>query len=574
MKKFTEKSVRWVIQRIVGRELLPLPRRGGEDLGERTITAGQHTFPQPFTLPSPLPKGRGKANACAGGATCGFISGCLLLFCSVVPISTHAAAATETGRSSQPVLLPVANDPTVSFRLWFKVGSQDDPAGKEGLAALTAVMLTEAATRKNSYEQILDRLFPLASGYSALSSVEMTVIAGRTHKDNLADFYPLLLDAVLAPAFKQEDLDRLKSRTLNLLETTLRFSSDEELGKAVLYNEIFAGTTYGHITPGTIESVKSITLDDLQKFYTAHFTRDNVVIGLGGGYDAALLARLQTDLARLPAGVPAAVPAPMPKAIEGMQVTLVEKNAASTAISMGFPMEVLRGSKDWYALAIANSWLGEHRNSSGRLYNVIREARGLNYGDYTYIENFPGGGQRFVPPQNVARRQQIFEIWIRPVPHDARHFALRAGLREFKQLVDHGLTPAEFALKRNFLKKYVLQYATTTDERLGYALDDVFYGLGESHLAKFLRMMDELTVEDVNAAIRKHWQFGNLKIAIVTQGAAAFADALAADAPSPITYTSPKPDAVMEEDKAITTFPLKIKRENVRIVPVTDLFVK
>jgi zinc protease len=381
------------------------------------------------------------------------------------------------------------------------------------------------------------------------------------------------LDAVLAPAFKQEDLDRLKSRTLNLLETTLRFSSDEELGKAVLYNEIFAGTPYGHITPGTIESVKSITRDDLQKFYTAHFTRDNVVIGLGGGYDTALLARLQADLATLPAGAPPAVSPPKPKAIEGLEVTLVEKKGASTAISMGFPIGVLRGSKDWYALAIANSWLGEHRNSNGRLYNVIREARGLNYGDYTYLEH-PQCGQRFLPPQNVARRQQIFEIWVRPVPNDARHFALRAALREFKQLIDHGLTPEEFALKRNFLKKYVLQYATTTDERLGYALDDVFYGLGESHLAKFRRMMDELTVEDVNAAIRKHWQFGNLKIAIITEGTDAIADALAADAPSPITCASPNPDVVLAEDKAIAAFPLKIKRENIRIVPVTDLFVK
>jgi zinc protease len=494
----------------------------------------------------------------------------LILLCGLATASS-ARAATAT---NPPVLLPVGNDPTVCFRLWFKVGAQNDPAGKEGLAALTTGMLTEAATRKNSYEQILDRLFPLASGYYASDSMEMTVIEGRTHKDNLAEFYPLFLDAVLSPAFKQEDLDRLKSQTLNYLENTLRFSSDEELGKAVLYNDIFAGTPYGHITPGTIQSVKSITLDDLQKFYAAHFTRENVVIGLGGGYDAALLARLQNDLATLPAGAPATVPAPTPKPISGFQVTLVEKKGASTAISMGFPMELTRGSKDWYALAIANSWLGEHRNSGGRLYNVIREARGLNYGDYSYLEHFPNGGQRFVPPQNVARRQQIFEIWIRPVPNEARHFALRAALREFKQLSERGLTPADFELKRNYLKKYVLQYATTTNERLGYALDDVFYGLKESHLTTFRRMMDELTLEDVNAAIRKHWQFGNMRIAVVTQDANAFADALVADAPSPIKYSSPKPDSILEEDKATASFPLKIKRDEIRIVPVTDLFVK
>jgi zinc protease len=489
----------------------------------------------------------------------------LVLFCS---ISFSARAA------NSPVLLPVAKDPTVSFRLWFKVGAQNDPAGKEGLAALTAAMLTDASTRTNSYEQILDRLFPLASSYSASTSMEMTVITGRTHKDNLADYYPLFLDAILAPAFKQEDLDRIKSRTLNLLENTLRFASDEELGKAVLYNEIFAGTPYGHLTTGTIETVRSITLDDIGKFYAANYTRENVVIGLGGGYENALVDRLKADLAKLPPAAPPVVPAPQPKPIRGLQVTLVEKDAASTAISMGFPIGVLRGEKDWYALAIANSWLGEHRNSSSHLYQVIREVRGLNYGDYSYIEHFPGGGQRFLPPQNVARRKQIFEIWIRPVPNEARHFALRAALREFQKLVEHGMTAEEFELKRNFLKKYVLHYASTTNERLGYAIDDAFYGLKESHIAKFRRMMDELTLADVNAAIKKHWQTADMKIAVITKNATGFAEQLATNAPSPITYSSPKPAEVLEEDKAIGTFHLNIKRENIRIVPVTDLFAR
>ena len=241
---------------------------------------------------------------------------------------------------------------------------------------------------------------------------------------------------------------------------------------------------------------------------------------------------------------------------------------------MGFPISILRGSKEWYALAIANSWLGEHRNSSSHLYQVIREARGLNYGDYSYIEHYPNGGQRMLPPQNVARRQQIFEIWIRPVPNEARHFALRAALREFQKLVDGGMTAEAFELKRNFLKKYVLHYAATTSERLGYAIDDAFYGLSESHLGKFRRMMDELTLADVNAAIKKHWQTANLRIVAITQNAATFADALASDAPSPISYTSPKPPEVLAEDKEISTYPLKIKREDVKVVPVTELFVK
>ena len=133
---------------------------------------------------------------------------------------------------------------------------------------------------------------------------------------------------------------------------------------------------------------------------------------------------------------------------DGRHVTIVEKDCNATAISMGFPIDVLRGSKDWYALALANCWLGQHRNQNGHLYQVIREARGLNYGDYSYIEHFPNAGGLFVPPTNVCRSRQIFEIWIRPVPNAARHFALRAALRELQKFVDHGMTEERVPARR------------------------------------------------------------------------------------------------------------------------------
>jgi zinc protease len=402
----------------------------------------------------------------------------------------------------------------------------------------------------------------------------MTVFTGRTHKDNLNAYYGLFTDALLSPAFKQEDLDRIKSQVLNHLENSLRYASDEDLGKAVLYQEIFRGTPYAHVDEGLIESVKSITLEDCRNFYKTHFTKENVVIGLGGGYDATLVKTIQADLAKLPSGTPAKVPPPQPKPIRGIQMTLVEKDAASTAISMGFPMDLLRGTREWYALAVANSWLGEHRNSSSHLYQVIREKRGLNYGDYSYIENYPNGGRLQLPPTNVARRKQIFEIWIRPVPNEARHFAMRAALREFKKLVDNGLTKDEFELTRGFLRKYTLHYAETTSDRLGYAIDDAFYGLDKGHLEQFKTNLETLTLAEVNAAIKKHWQYDNMQIAVVTKDAAAFRDALLADAPSPMKYQTEKPQSILDEDKEISTFPLKLKPENIHIIPVADLFLK
>jgi zinc protease len=468
----------------------------------------------------------------------------------------------------------VPDDPTVSFRIWFKTGTQLDPPGKEGLAVLTATLMTEGGTQANSYEQILEKLNPLAAGYGSNVDKEMTIISGRTHKDNIDTYYSLFTDAILHPGFRDEDFTRIKSDMINGIEKQLRYSSDEELGKAALYDFVFAGTPYGHLNDGTVEALKSITIDDVKAFYKANYTRDNVVVGIGGGYDKALVDRLEKDLAALPEGKVQLPAKPAPKPIDGLEVTMVEKDCDATAISVGFPIDVLRGDDDFFALALFNSWFGEHRNSSSHLYQVIREKRGMNYGDYSYIEVFPNGGRLQMPQPNTPRRQQLFEVWVRPVQHAHRHFALRAAMRELKAVVDKGMTQEEFDLTKKFLIKYALHFASTTSERLGYELDSRFYGLGGDYIEIYRRKMEAMTLEQVNAAIKKHLQYKNVKIAIVTKDAAQFKADLVSNAPSPVTYTSPKPDEVLNEDKEIQVFPLDIKAEKVRIVPVEEMFQK
>lgn len=470
------------------------------------------------------------------------------------------------------VRLKVTDDPTITFRIAFKVGSQNDPVGKEGLAYLTSRMLTESGTQKFTYEQILEKLYPLATSYSADATTEITVFYGRVHKDNLKEFYDLLIEQLLEPGFRQEDFERLKDEQLTYLTTILKYSSDEELGKAVLYNNIFEGTPYGHILQGTISSIQNITLDDVKNFYKQYFNRNNFILGVGGNFDENLVSQLWNDLQKLPDGKQTEKVIINSKAINGFNVTIVEKNAPATAISMGYPINILRGQKEWYALAIANSWFGEHRNSSSHLYQVIREARGLNYGDYSYIEHFPNGGSYQMPPVNVPRLNQIFEIWIRPVPNETRHFVLRTALRELQILVDNGLTNEQFELTRNFLKKYILNYATTTSRKLGYAIDDKYYGINGSHLELFKKYLNEITLEDVNSAIKKNLQSENMEIVFVTNNANDLKERLINNTPSPIQYTSPKPKSILEEDKVISEYKLNIQKDKVKIKQLDELF--
>ncbi len=98
----------------------------------------------------------------------------------------------------------------------------------------------------------------------------------------------------------------------------------------------------------------------------------------------------------------------MPK---GLEVTIVEKPADATAISMGFPIDVTRRDDDFYALAVANSYLGEHRTFNGKLMQDLRGKRGLNYGDYSYIEDFIQEGDEHVPhPQQPAAPGLLFDL--------------------------------------------------------------------------------------------------------------------------------------------------------------------
>jgi zinc protease len=372
----------------------------------------------------------------------------------------------------------------------------------------------------------------MAAGYDVTADKELTTFDGRVHKDNLAAYTDLLLDAIRQPDFNESDFQRLKQQAQDYIEKRLRYSSDEELGKQTLHTTVFAGTPYGHITTGTSASLAAITLDDVRKFYAAHYTRDNIILGLGGGFDNALSVQMTNGLASLPAGAPPQTPPSKPATLNGRPVTIVQKPGQSTAISFGFP------SASSAASAISTPWmansLGEHRNSSSHLYQFIREARGMNYGDYSYIEVLPGGGFRTMPPTNVPRRTQLFEVWLRPVPNEQAHFALRAGVREVEKLAQNGLSEEQFELTKTFLTKYCLHFAETTSDRLGYAVDDAIYEVASpGNLANFRNLVPKLTREEVNAAIKKYLNPANMQIAIVTEKAEDLAAALASDSRAP-----------------------------------------
>ena len=486
-----------------------------------------------------------------------------------------AAQQAQTGSERQTpgaiqVVAQPSQSPLVSIRLMFDVGSIHDPKGKEGLAALTALMIGQGGTQKRSYTQLLEALYPMAASVEADIDREVTIFAGTVHRDTLDDYTALLEEVLLQPAFSEEDFNRNKDQLTSYLTNTLQ-SNDELLGLQAMQTEIFENHPYGHPTAGTVQGLKSITLDDVKRFYRENYTQANLMLGLAGGYPQDYSARLRKDLAALPAGQasPARLQLPALPKVQGRKVVVIEKETASVGLHFGYPLPITRADADYFPLMVANSFLGEHRTFHGRLMQQLRGARGLNYGDYSYIEYYPNPPGTSNPNPGSPRRQQYFSVWIRPVvPADAQ-FALRAGLYEVQRLRDQGMTREEFELTRDFLLNYTKLWAQSQDDRLGFSMDSAFYGT-PYFIDEADRRLKAMKLEDVNQAAKKYLSTDNYIAVLVTGNAAQMKDLLQKDEPSPKSYNSQVAPDVLEADKTIQT--LKIRPTSIEIVPVAELY--
>jgi zinc protease len=498
------------------------------------------------------------------------------------PAMNHAAMM--AGRAMTGMAVPASNLilqktplPQLRFKLLFNVGSANDPAGKEGLAVLASSMIARAGSHAMTLEQINKALYPMAGSFGNQVDKEMTTFTGSIHRDNWRPFLDITLPMLLDPAFGESDFKRVKDGQLNALRQDLRSANEEELAKERLQTNIFRGTPYAHPVLGTVSGVESITLDDVKAFVKNQYTRGNLMLGINGDIPPAMVETFQHALMALPAGTPA--PGPLARAAivgtrpSGMEVEIIQKDTRATAISFGLPVSVTRASPDFAALSVARAWLGEHRMSTSHLFQRIRGIRGMNYGDYAYLEAFPGGMFQFFPNPNIARRAQIFEVWIRPVVPENAQMALRIATNELDHLITNGMTEEDFQATRLYLMKNVYVMTATQDQQLGYAMDSKWYGIPE-YTSYMRSALQKLTRDDVNRALKRHLSAKDLSVVIITKDAQGLRNALVADAFSTIKYDAQQPADILAEDKVIGARKLGIPAEKVRITPVEEVFAK
>ena len=312
-----------------------------------------------------------------------------LLIFSVQPVSRADAVEIQTVVSDRGITALLVEDytvPLISLSYAFKGGSTEDAENKAGTSQLLTNMLDEGAADIES-QAFQERLDDNGMNYSFDTSLDEFSGSIRTLKGSADESFELLRLMLNEPRFDAEPIERMKAARMNGLRA--QETNPQAIAGKAFRESVFAGHPYQRPVEGTMETMVSITADDLEDYRQRVFARDNLTIGVVGAISAdELKAAIDLVFGGLPEKSRL-------KPVEDIQVKTGERIAIDfdtpqTNIRMALP-GIKRDDPDFYAGYLVNYILGGGSFSS-RLYNEVREKRGLAYGVYSYLGTYDHAG--------------------------------------------------------------------------------------------------------------------------------------------------------------------------------------
>ena len=294
-------------------------------------------------------------------------------------LTLPAVQAAQLSNGLQVRLIEMHEVPIVKVALVVKAGASEDPAGKFGVASLTAAMLDEGAGARSALE-IAEEVAYLGATLGTTSSYDATTVSAGVPVARLEPTLSLMADVALRPTFPAAELERLRTE---LLTGMLQAKDNPAAVASLAFPRLLftAAHRYGTAENGTPESVKALTVDDLRAFYQARYRPDGAcLLVVGDVTKAAVLPLLERAFGSWKATGAAPARAALPAAPQpaSRRIVLVDKpGAAQSQIRIGW-IGVPRVTPDYFPLTVANTLFGGSFTS--RLNTNLRETHGYAYG--------------------------------------------------------------------------------------------------------------------------------------------------------------------------------------------------
>lgn len=403
--------------------------------------------------------------------------------------------------------------PLVTAQVLIKSGGEVDPSELAGTADMTASLLTRGTTTRSA-TQIAEAIEALGGSIGSGGGWDASSVTTSVMSSRIDPAFAILADVVRNPAFKDEEIERLRRQVLNNLRVAL--GTPGSIARFVAARVVFGDAAYAHPLSGTPDSVPRIKRDDIVKLHDTFYRPDNAILVIGGDITPESgFALAQKYLGDWPKPATALVAGPAPAAAEpnGHRVLVIDKpDAGQTAVLLA-RVGINRTSPDYFRGIVANAILSGY---SGRLNWEIRVKRGLSY----------GAGSSF----DMRRTSGQFTAAVQTKNESGAEVA-SLTLAEVSGLATHDLPESELTTRRASLLGGFARNMETIAGLVGQVSSLAIYGINLDEINQYVGKVQTVKAADVKSFASTNLNADNANLIIVGD-AKKFLPALQKDFPN------------------------------------------
>ncbi len=399
---------------------------------------------------------------------------------------------------------------SVALGFWIGTGSSAESDAEAGLSHLIEHMLFRGTARFGSLE--IDQIFDgMGAELNAGTGKETTSVYSRVLDRHLEQAFDVMADMVWRPRFDPSELD--SEREIVLEEIAMYEDDPQDKVFDVLGEAVFGGHPLGRAIIGRSDVVSGTPAQGLSAFHAARYVPHNVVIAAAGSVDHDELVRFACAAESERAGA-RAPDLPGPPGIDAPRVRFVAKETEQYHVCLGAP-GIARDDDRRFALRVLDNILGG--TSSSRLFQEVRERRGLAYAVYSFQALYAATGQVGLylgtRPDNVGK-------------------ALEVVGTELARFCDEPATADELARSKENVKGRVVLALESTTARMNRLGSSVLNEMPVLTVDEVVERIDAVTLDDVRDLALELFPRDRLSAAGIGADEAVFRRALEAVSPA------------------------------------------
>lgn len=411
----------------------------------------------------------------------------ILALVVAIPLTLEARLLPQRAVLENGLILLTSEEkalPMVTFNLLIKAGSRFDTSGSEGLANLTARLLT-TGTRKRTALEISETLDFIGALLSVSSGKELATVSLTLLKKDLDVGLKLLAEILTESVFPPEEIERQKQSVIASIRA--KRENPGRIAQRKFLEALFPESPYGRPTEGTEQSIKAIERDSLVEFYERFYRPNGAILAVVGDVShqemVQSLSKVFQSWGRGPS-----VEEPPPPSLPGPKNFIrINKNLTQANIIIGHE-GVPRDHPDYYAIQVMNYILGGGGFSS-RLMDSIRNERGLAYSVYSAFSS-----SKYVGTFRVAMQTK----------NETAREAIRIAMDEIRGIREKGVSKGELKAAKDYLIGSFPLRLNTNRRIAGFLAQVEFFGLGLDYLERYPKLIRGISQEDVLRVAKEH----------------------------------------------------------------------